>query len=121
MSNILDMDENNLIFTEDGDKVLCGGYEIDNPLINNNMPAIVSVKRGGGGGTLAVPAGLFLLQQHVKTGTKPFIIDHEEVEEITDNLYDNLLSLMQIEDVPKKKKITRGKRSKGKRSTRRKR
>lgn len=117
------MNEDNLIFIEDGNKVTCGGYEIDNELINKNMPAIAGVKRGGGGSieTLAVPAGLFLLQQHVNTGAKPFIIDREKVKEVKDDLYNKLLALMEIEKAPKKKRTTRDKRGKGKRSTRRKR
>lgn len=110
------MDENALVFKVKDNKVMCGGYEIDNQLFNNRQPAIVNVQKGGEGGvtTLAVPAGLFLLQQHVKPHTKPFIVDHQE-EVISDGLYNKLLSLMET-----KKSKTRRNRSKNKRFTRRK-
>ena len=56
------MNEENFVFIKEGDKVTCGGYEIDNTLLKGGMPAIASVKKGGGSlDTLAVPAGLFLL------------------------------------------------------------
>ena len=113
------MNDDNFIFINDGNKVTCGGYEIDNELINEKMPAIAGVKRGGGSiETLAVPAGLFLLQQHVNSGAKPFIIANEKVKEVNDDLYNKLLALMEIENAPKKKKATRSKRGKGKRYTR---
>ena len=118
------MDANNLVFIEDGNKVTCGGYEIDNELMKNKIPAIVGVQKGGGSlDTLAVPAGLFLLQQHVKPSTKPFILSYEEADEVSDNLYDRLLSLMTTDQKRSKNKSkgTRRKRSKSKRSTRRKR
>ena len=108
------MDDSGLVFKFKDNKVMCGGYEIDNELLNNQRPAIVNIKKGGGSTTFAVPAGLFLLQQHVKSHTKPFIVYHQE-DVIGDSLYNKLLSLMET-----KKSKTRRNRPKNKRLTRRK-
>ena len=114
------MNEENFVFIKEGNKVMCGGYEINNTLLKGGMPAIANVKKGGGSlDTLAIPAGLFLLQQQAKQNPKPFMVMEESEPVVSDDLYDRLLSLMTVGD--KKKSLTRKRRKKGKRSTRRKR
>lgn len=118
------MNEENFVFMKNGDgKITCGGYEIDSSLLQSNIPAITETMRGGGGlDTLAVPAGLFLLQQHAKSNTKPFIISQDAPTVVGDSLYDKLLGLMSIDSKAKRKKSTRRRiRKKKRRSTRRKR
>ena len=114
------MNSENFVFMKDGNKIMAAGYEIDNNMLREGLPAIASVQKGGGSlDTLAVPAGLFLLQQHVKGGPIPFVTTNEDHPVIEDDLYDRLLSLMQTGN--KKKRSTRRKRSSSKRHTRRKR
>ena len=56
------MEMENFVFLREGNKVMAGGYEIDNKFMREGMPAISNIKKGGGSlDTLAVPAGLFLL------------------------------------------------------------
>ena len=118
------MNEENFVFmkNEDG-KITCGGYEIDSSLLQNNIPAITETTRGGGRlDTLAVPAGLFLLQQHAKSNTKPFIVSQDTPTVVGDSLYDKLLDLMATDTKAKRRKSsTRRRRKKKKRSTRRRR
>ena len=114
------MEMENFVFLREGNKVMAGGYEIDNKIMRGGMPAISNIKKGGGSlDTLAVPAGLFLLQQHATTGPSPFILTQEDASVIPDNLYDKLLSLMTTGE--KKKRLTRRSKSKGKRKTRKRR
>ena len=118
LSLIMEME--NFVFLREGNKVMAGGYEIDNKFMREGMPAISNIKKGGGSlDTLAVPAGLFLLQQHATAGPSPFILTQEDASVIPDNLYDKLLSLMTTGE--KKKRLTRRSKSKGRRRTRKKR
>lgn len=110
------MDEDSFVFLTDNDKVTCGGYEINNTILNEGLSAISNVQKGGT--TLAVPAGLFLLQQNFKSNAKPYVISREEVGIVGEDLYDKLLDLMTVPE--KKKRLTRKKgTSKKKRTTRR--
>ena len=62
--------------------------------------------------TLAVPAGLFLLQQSISSKTNALDTIEKEPEVIGEGLYDKLLELME----PKKKNKKKAKQ--GKRKTR---
>ena len=104
------MNKEDFVFMKDGDKIMAGGYEVDSKLLQDGMPAIANIQKGGGLETLAVPAGLFLLQQHVKNGPNPFITTQESPSMISEVLYDRLLSLMTVGE--KKKRQTRRSKSK---------
>ena len=115
------MNSENFVFMKTGNKIMAGGYEVDNDMLREGLPAIASIQRGGGSlDTLAVPAGLFLLQQHVKGGPNPYVTTNEDPTVVSNDLYDRLFSLMNTTD-KKKKRSTRKKRGSPKRRTRRKR
>ena len=117
------MNKEDFVFMKDGDKIMAGGYEVDSKLLQDGMPAIANIQKGGGLETFAVPAGLFLLQQHVKNGPNPFITTNESPSMISEDLYDRLLSLMTVDEKKKKRQTKRSKskrsKSKKKRRTRR--
>jgi hypothetical protein len=118
--NIYIMNNENFVFMKEGNKVMAGGYEVDSAMLREGLPAIGNIQKGGGGlDTLAVPAGLFLLQQHVKGGPNPYVTNDDSPSVIGDDLYDKLLSLMTTGDKKKKKRFTRRKKSSAKRRTRR--
>jgi hypothetical protein len=119
------MDAENFVYHKNNGKVMAAGYSINNRLLEGGIPAISNYKiqKGGKLETLAVPAGLFLLQQSIHTKSNALEKIEKESEVIGDSLYDKLLELME----PKKKKKaiqgkkkTRGKnRKRSKRKTRR--
>ena len=98
------MDIDNFVYYQKGGKVMRFGYEVDCKMINND---------------LSVPAGLFILNKSIHSNTKNVneLFDNLDVENdvISEDLYDNLLGLMD----PSKKKRTLKKKIK-KHKTRRK-
>lgn len=108
------MDADNFVYHKDGGKVMAAGYSIDSKLLEGGIPAIANyqIQRGGGMETLAVPAGLFLLQQSISSKTNALDTIEKEPEVIGEGLYDKLLELME----PKKKNKKKAKQ--GKRKTR---
>ena len=116
------MDADNFVYHKDGGKVMAAGYSINSKLLEGGIPAIANYKiqKGGSIETLAVPAGLFLLQQSISSKTNALNTIEKEPEVIGEGLYDKLLELME----PKKKKRAKhGKRktrSKNKKRTKRK-
>jgi hypothetical protein len=119
------MDEENFIYnTTKGGKITSGGYSINSKILQGGMPAIstVEMQKGGGMQSLAVPAGLFLLQQSIKSKTNALdnvVVSEPEV--IGDDLYDRLLSLVDPYEkkvVKKKRKTRRVKKNGNKRKTR---
>lgn len=98
------MDIDNFVYYQKGGKVMSLGYEVDCKMINND---------------LSVPAGLFILNKSIHSNTKNVneLFDNLDVENdvISEDLYDNLLGLMD----PSKKKRTLKKKIK-KHKTRRK-
>ena len=98
------MDIDNFVYYQKGGKVMSLGYEFDCKMINND---------------LSVPAGLFILNKSIHSNTKNVneLFDNLDVENdvISEDLYDNLLGLMD----PSKKKRTLKKKIK-KHKTRRK-
>lgn len=129
------MEASQLIFenNEDG-TITAAGYKIDNLMLNRGEPAAVLA---GGGissiidslklGDLAVPLGLFYLQDLAKKSSDSFntsvfelydSVDDESssVKLVEDSLYDKLLDMVngKEEEQPKenkKNKITRKKRA----------
>ena len=110
------MDAENFIYHKQGGQVMSAGYSINNKLLEGGIPALVQYKNQNGGGieSLAVPAGLFLLQQSITSKTNALETIEKEPEVIGEGLYDKLLELMDPKTSAKKKK------KKQKRKTRRK-
>ena len=100
------MDINNLVYYQKGGKVMSLGYEVDCNMMNND---------------LSVPAGLFILNNSIHSNTKNVkdLFDNLDTESdiISDELYDNLLGLM---NPSKKKRLNVKSKKKDKRKTRRK-
>jgi hypothetical protein len=117
------MDAENFIYHKQGGQVMSAGYSINNKLLEGGIPALVQYKNQSGGGieSLAVPAGLFLLQQSISSKTNALDIIKKEPEVISEGVYDKLLKLMDPKQKKKQKRKTRGKSKKrSKRKTRRK-
>ena len=110
------MDAENFIYHKQGGQVMSAGYSINSKLLEGGIPALAIIKyqKGGGIESLAVPAGLFLLQQSISSKTNALETIEKEPEVIRRGLYDKLLELMDPKTSAKKKK------KKQKRKTRRK-
>jgi hypothetical protein len=106
-----------LIITKNSaDETICGGFKVNNILLNSNNPAIVTMNAGKKTlnkvsslfDDLAVPAGLLFIQDKLtpryseKTGN---IID--------DTIYDKLFNLAQINTKKQTKKRLKINRKKG--------
>jgi|TARA_R110001592_G_scaffold352689_1_gene650792 hypothetical protein len=106
-----------LIITKNSaDETICGGFKVNNILLNSNNPAIVTMNAGKKTlnkvsslfDELAVPAGLLFIQDKLnpryseKTGN---IID--------DTIYDKLFNLAQINTKKQTKKRLKINRKKG--------
>ena len=100
---------------------MSAGYSINNKLLEGGIPALVQYKNQKGGGieSLAVPAGLFLLQQSISSKTNALDIIKKEPEVISEGLYDKLLKLMEPKQ-KRKQKQKRNTRGKGKKRSKRK-
>ena len=128
------MDGFELVFKKDEESgnITAGGYIIDNAMLQQGQPA--AVLKGGDKsiietlklGELAVPLGLFYLQDLVKKSSDSFNTsvfelyddDTSTVELVEDSLYDKLLAMVGEEPAIKKNKITRKKRAIGAKKTR---
>ena len=116
------MDAENFIYHKQGGQVMSAGYSINNKLLEGGIPALVQYKNQNGGGieSLAVPAGLFLLQQSISSKTNALDIIKKEPEVISEGLYDKLLKLIEPKQRKRQKRKTRGKgKRRSKRKTRR--
>jgi len=127
------MDLTELVFDKKDGNVVAAGYLIDSKMLKNGEP--VAVVKGGGLidalklGELAVPVGLFYLQDLAKKSVDTFntsvfeLYDNDEsspVELVETSLYDKLLAI--VEEKPsstKKAKLTRRKRGNINKKTRR--
>ncbi len=128
------MDSSELVFNKEGGNITAAGYLIDNAMLQQGQPA--AVVKGGGMtslfdslklGELAVPLGLFYLQDLAKKSSDSFntsvfeLYDNNEedvdVKLVEDFLYDKLLSMVkgdeEHEATTKKNKMTGKKRSTG--------
>ena len=111
------MESSDLIFERNGDNITAAGYLIDSKLMQSNNP--VARVTTGGGIELAVPLGLFYIQDLAKKSSNSFntsVFDmyYEEDDETTvslvdETLYDKLLSMVNT-NVASKAKTTRRKR-----------
>jgi hypothetical protein len=130
------MDLTELMFNKKDGNVVAAGYLIDSKMLKNGEPA--AVIRGGGVsnlmdalklGELAVPAGLFYLQDLAKKSVNTFNTsvfelydddDSSPVKLVETSLYDKLLAMVDGEEAPTKKaKMTRKKRGTVNKKTRR--
>ena len=123
------MNSSELVLINDGVNMNGAGYLIDSEMLRQGLPA--AVIQGGGTkslleslklGDLAVPLGLFYLQDLAKTSSDSFNTsvfelydDNEssEVKLIEDSLYDKLLAMVNGEESSndkKRAKMTRKKR-----------
>ncbi len=133
------MDLTDLVFDKKDGNVVAAGYLIDSKMLKNGEPAVV-VKGGGVSGLLdalklgelAVPVGLFYLQDLAKKSVDTFntsvfeLYDNDEtspVELVETSLYDKLLAMVDGEEEKtssnKKAKLTRKKRGNVNKKTRR--
>lgn len=130
------MESSKLVFeTDKTGAVTAAGYIIDNSMLQQGQPAAVMSSMSGGGssiieslklGELAVPLGLFYLQDLVKKSSDTFNTsvfelydevndDSSSVELVEDSLYDKLLAMVngkeEATESKKKNKNTRKKRA----------
>lgn len=115
--------DRDLVFYHKNGELMSGGFKIGGNILNETINAGMdeNVQKGGSGGLntilkdLAVPAGLFLLQQNYDK-PKKYNYQNKE-EEIDDTIYSKLLNLVE----PSKKKLhsikTKKKRDKKKKMT----
>jgi len=128
------MNASQLVFHNEGGNITAAGYSIDSAMFQQGQPA--AILSGGSAtslieslklGELAVPLGLFYLQDLAKKSSDSFntsVFDlYNEVDDessdvnlVEDSLYDKLLAMVNGEEmqvINKKNKITRRKRTSG--------
>ena len=114
-----------LVFYQEAGKIMSGGFSINNMFLGGNQPALKtmnSIKFQEGGSIssifkdLAVPAGLFHLQQNPTKHFLPSTFGSNEVVE--DTLYDKLLKLMEPDNDKRKKQSKKVKISKNNKTKR---
>jgi hypothetical protein len=118
----------NLVFTRVGNDMMIGGYIVPNKLdtitfnaskeennmqTGGNVNAVSSVFKG-----LAVPAGLFLLQQNVSDKPVTDSIELVKRDVIDGKLYDELLDMVTLKDKRRFIKNTRKQKRKQNKKTR---
>ena len=116
------MDNNSFIYQKGSNgEILAGGYKINSKLMEGGRAAISNVKmqKRGGLETLAVPAGLFLLQQSIASNTNALNIIRKEPEVVGDKLYSKLLEMVHPKNQTKKRKTRKHIKKKQRRKTRR--
>ena len=112
------MESSDMIFSRDNkNNIKCGGYKVDNIFKKLNIPPIqgsVFPQKGGGLQNLAVPMGLFFLQQGLSSD---LTCDMKDGKEVVDDLYTKLFNLAQGKK-ERKSKHSRKRKHKSKRQTR---
>ena len=118
----------NLVFTRVGNDMMVGGYmmpptlgtttfnaskEENNMQTGGNVNAVSSLFKG-----LAVPAGLFLLQQNISDKSVTDSIELIKRDVIDGKLYDDLLDMVTLKDKRKFIKNTRKQKRKQNKKTR---
>ena len=118
----------NLVFTRVGNDMMIGGYIVPNKLdtitfnaskeennmqTGGNVNAVSSVFKG-----LAVPAGLFLLQQNISDKPVSDSIELVKRDVIDGKLYEDLLDMVTLKDKRKFIKNTRKQKRKQNKKTR---
>ena len=91
--------ENDMIFTNKNNKMSAGGYEVNIPFLNNNIPVSYSLNTNESMfGGLVVPSGLLYLTPDSKLTTEMEMGTMSGGGEIplNDKLYDKLFQLAQL-------------------------
>jgi hypothetical protein len=103
---------NDLVFERDEkNNIICGGYKINHtmPLVSVNKKNSNDTQQGGSIGNmlnnLAVPAGLFMLQQSLSNNSVSNTYKNIESEVVDTSLYNKLVDL--VSDKKKFNKSTR--------------
>ena len=114
-----------LVFYQEGGNIMSGGFLINNIFLGGNQPVLKTInssKTQSGDSVssifkdLAVPAGLFHLQQNPTKHFLPSTFGSNEVVE--DTLYDKLLKLMEPDNDKRKKQSKKVKISKNNKTKR---
>jgi hypothetical protein len=114
-----------LVFYQEGGNIMSGGFSINNMFLSGNQPALKTMnsskfQEGGSISSifkdLAVPAGLFHLQQNPTKHFLPSTFGSNEV--IEDTLYDKLLKLMEPDNDKRKKQTKKVKNYKNNKTKR---
>lgn len=99
-----------LVFYKENDQIKSGGYSVKSTLLNNNISPMTTMNTfilGGGEKVsdafenLAVPAGLFFINQKVPKTAHPDKFEPHKV--IPDDLYDKLFDLVKFDKNNNKK------------------
>jgi hypothetical protein len=114
-----------LVFYQEGGNIMSGGFSINNMFLSGNQPVLKTMnsskfQEGGSISSifkdLAVPAGLFHLQQNPTKHFLPSTFGSNEV--IEDTLYDKLLKLMEPDNDKRKKQTKKVKNYKNNKTKR---
>lgn len=109
---------NEFVFTKSGDEFVGGGYKVDSifmkngisPITTFNQPNDVSsdvdeILKGGKVSSpfenLAVPAGLFYINQKIPKRDEKYI-NYENHKMLPDDIFDKLFSLVEVNKKPRK-------------------
>ena len=88
--------ENDMIFTSKNNKMSAGGYEVNIPFLNNNIPVSYSLNTESMFGGLVVPSGLLYLTPDSKLTTEIETMSGGGEIPLNDKLYDKLFQLAQL-------------------------
>jgi len=89
--------ENDMIFTSKNNKMSAGGYEVNIPFLNNNIPVSYSLNTSESMfGGLVVPSGLLYLTPDSKLTTEIETMSGGGEIPLNDKLYDKLFQLAQL-------------------------
>lgn len=111
--NIELFESNDFVFTQDQDgNIIGGGYKINSKLLQQGLPVMTTFNNeqqfGGQVSSsfenLAVPAGLFYVNMRIPNKTQNQYKPHET---ISDDIFDKLYSLIEVNKIKNKKKNTR--------------
>lgn len=99
--------EDELIFYKENDQIKSGGYSVKSTLLNNNISPMTTILGGGekqtdAFETLAVPAGLFFINQKVSKNQNQKQ-NWESHKVIPDDLYEKLFDLIKFDNKNNKK------------------
>ena len=108
--------EDLIITKNSADETICGGFKVNNILLNSNNPAIVTMNAGKKTlnkvsslfDELAVPAGLLFIQDKLNPR-----YSEKTANIIDDTIYDKLFNLAQINTKKQTKKRLKINRKKG--------
>jgi len=114
---IMYMDNSELVFYKEGNKVMSAGFSIDSLLLKKGGSIMTSKNNiiGGGGGQLShlfqnlgVPAGISYIEMRQSGGNKrEYARDSEEPQILSDDIHAKLLDLVSVDSTRKAKKTRR--------------